>query len=478
MKLWKLGAYALASLLCVVGTSASATMPGRVQRFGHVFARNNCGNSVARGQARCFSKVVTDAHGNILERLTPAVRNATPPATAPVTCAVPTRSRPPVAPATRSRSSMRSAIPTRQPIWRSIALNMGFRPAPLRTAASRRSTRPAEQTTIRGRTWVGPGVRARPRHGQRDVPELHILLVEASNDYLDNLAARGQKAVAPGANAVSNSYGGSEGGTSSYEPAYNHPGVAITVSSGDYGYGVQFPASSPHVTAVGGTSLVRPRIARGWSETVWNGAGSGCSTVYGKPSWQHRRAVLAPNGCRRIGGRRSEHRRCGLRSGDVSPFGLDGVRWNQRCCSPDRRRLRRPRRDRQLRWRSVRPAPALSRRDQSAATAAAAAPIFAPAERAMTARPGSERRTAPPPSKRCDFVNHCAGVKAPALSCLGHVNFRPRDRMLMGPGKISSSAQRMRGWMHAALGVADPVPVSGLRILRRSGFSRCPRPRF
>ena len=78
MKLWKLGAYALASLLCVVGTSASATMPGRVQRFGHVFARNNCGNSVARGQARCFSKVVTDAHGNILERLTPAVRNATP----------------------------------------------------------------------------------------------------------------------------------------------------------------------------------------------------------------------------------------------------------------------------------------------------------------------------------------------------------------------------------------------------------------
>ena len=63
--------------------------------------------------------------------------------------------------------------------------------------------------------------------------------------------------------------------------------MAITVSSGDYGYGVQFPASSPHVTAVGGTSLFKASNSRGWSETVWNGAGSGCSTVYAKPTWQH-----------------------------------------------------------------------------------------------------------------------------------------------------------------------------------------------
>lgn len=41
------------------------------------------------------------------------------------------------------------------------------------------------------------------------------------------------------------------------------------------------------MTAVGGTSLSHASNARGWSETAWVDAGSGCSTVYAKPSWQH-----------------------------------------------------------------------------------------------------------------------------------------------------------------------------------------------
>jgi len=41
------------------------------------------------------------------------------------------------------------------------------------------------------------------------------------------------------------------------------------------------------VIAVGGTHLVADGSQRGWSETVWSGAGSGCSTVYAKPAWQH-----------------------------------------------------------------------------------------------------------------------------------------------------------------------------------------------
>src|SRR5207245_4250327 len=67
---------------------------------------------------------------------------------------------------------------------------------------------------------------------------------------------------------------------------FNHPGIAITVSSGDGGYGVEFPAASEYVTAVGGTSLMRSSTTRGWSETVWSGAGSGCSAYVSKPSWQ------------------------------------------------------------------------------------------------------------------------------------------------------------------------------------------------
>jgi len=62
--------------------------------------------------------------------------------------------------------------------------------------------------------------------------------------------------------------------------------VAITVSSGDNGYGVEFPAASRYVTAVGGTTLVRDSSSRGWGETVWPGAGSGCSAYVPKPAWQ------------------------------------------------------------------------------------------------------------------------------------------------------------------------------------------------
>ncbi len=113
-----------------------------------------------------------------------------------------------------------------------------------------------------------------------------IYLIEANSSSYSNLATAENTAASLGAHAISNSYGGGESGTQSYEPAYNHPGIAVTVSSGDSGYGVEFPASSPHVTAVGGTHLVSAQNGRGWAETAWSGAGSGCSSVYSKPSWQ------------------------------------------------------------------------------------------------------------------------------------------------------------------------------------------------
>jgi hypothetical protein len=117
-------------------------------------------------------------------------------------------------------------------------------------------------------------------------PNCHIILVEANSSSLADLAAAVNQAAILGARIISNSYGGGEAGSTVYESAYNHPGVAITASSGDSGYGIQFPAASPHVTAVGGTSLTQSSTARGWSETTWSGAGSGCSTLYTKPSWQ------------------------------------------------------------------------------------------------------------------------------------------------------------------------------------------------
>jgi subtilase family serine protease len=117
-------------------------------------------------------------------------------------------------------------------------------------------------------------------------PNCKILLVEATSNSFTDLAAAVDRAALMGATQISNSYGGSEVFGSSVESHYIHPGIDITVSSGDSGYGVEFPASSPHVTAVGGTHLVHSSNSRGWAETVWSGAGSGCSGTFAKPSWQ------------------------------------------------------------------------------------------------------------------------------------------------------------------------------------------------
>jgi subtilase family serine protease len=118
-------------------------------------------------------------------------------------------------------------------------------------------------------------------------PNCHILLVEASSNSFSNLSAAVDEAAMLGANEISNSYGGSESSDEVNDQSYyNHPGIAITVSSGDNGYGVQFPAASRYVTAVGGTTLNRASNTRGWTETAWSGAGSGCSAYMPKPSWQ------------------------------------------------------------------------------------------------------------------------------------------------------------------------------------------------
>jgi subtilase family serine protease len=120
-------------------------------------------------------------------------------------------------------------------------------------------------------------------------PLCRIVLVETNSASIANLGTGVNAAVAAGAVAVSNSYGGAESSSeSSWDSSYyNHPGVAVTASTGDNGYGASYPATSRYVTAVGGTSLSRASTtARGWTETAWNGAGSGCSSYETKQSWQ------------------------------------------------------------------------------------------------------------------------------------------------------------------------------------------------
>lgn len=117
-------------------------------------------------------------------------------------------------------------------------------------------------------------------------PRCRILLVEADSAAQSNLGLAVETAAALGADAISNSYGGADAADASYGRYYHQPGIAVTASAGDSGYGVSYPASSKWVTAVGGTTLRRSTQARrGWSESVWDGTGSGCSTL-NATTWQ------------------------------------------------------------------------------------------------------------------------------------------------------------------------------------------------
>ncbi len=114
-----------------------------------------------------------------------------------------------------------------------------------------------------------------------------LLLVEADSPNMENLLAAEDAAVVAGATVISNSWGGREfAAETSFDAHFKHPGVAITVSSGDSGYGTEYPASSPFVTAVGGTSLYLKNDGSYKNEDAWSGAGSGCSQFEPKPSWQ------------------------------------------------------------------------------------------------------------------------------------------------------------------------------------------------
>jgi subtilase family serine protease len=120
-------------------------------------------------------------------------------------------------------------------------------------------------------------------------PSCDIAVVEAASPSMANLmTAVRTAATIPGVVAISNSYVSAESSTeSSDDPAYDHPGIAVTASSGDHGFGVNYPAASPGVTAVGGTELVHDTAtSRGWIETAWGGSGSGCSAYEPKPAWQ------------------------------------------------------------------------------------------------------------------------------------------------------------------------------------------------
>lgn len=120
-------------------------------------------------------------------------------------------------------------------------------------------------------------------------PKCSIVLVEAnSNNNLDLYTAEDAAVSNCGATEISNSWAGGEYPSETSDEVYfNHPGVPITVSAGDNGYGPSttgYPSTSQYVTAVGGTTL--NHVGATWPQTVWAGTGSVCSAYISQPAWQ------------------------------------------------------------------------------------------------------------------------------------------------------------------------------------------------
>jgi subtilase family serine protease len=117
-------------------------------------------------------------------------------------------------------------------------------------------------------------------------PNCTIYLVEANSNNTSDLEAAETEAVTLGAHIISNSYICYDSSCGYTESDFDTPGVLYLAASGDGGYNNNGPPMwFGSVVAVGGTVLSKSGST--YSETAWNGAGSGCSPSQTKPSWQH-----------------------------------------------------------------------------------------------------------------------------------------------------------------------------------------------
>ncbi len=119
-------------------------------------------------------------------------------------------------------------------------------------------------------------------------PQANIVLVEAnSNNTADLFQAVSTAANTPGVSVISMSWGGGESsGETSSDSTFLAPGVTFIASSGDTGAPISYPAASPNVLSVGGTTLNLNGDNTIASETGWSGSGGGISSYEARPAYQ------------------------------------------------------------------------------------------------------------------------------------------------------------------------------------------------
>lgn len=134
-------------------------------------------------------------------------------------------------------------------------------------------------------------------------PSAKIELIEAATPSGANLLkAVDYAASLKGVAAISMSWGGAEfPEETSLDPHFASASQApFFASSGDNGAGVSWPAASPAVIAVGGTSLFLDSHGGLSRETAWNGSGGGISAYEKEPSYQSAFSIPKAGGMRAI----------------------------------------------------------------------------------------------------------------------------------------------------------------------------------
>ena len=288
MILGKWGAVALACIVAAASAAPAAAQSARaeLQLSGRTYHAAVCPHGNPAGTMRCHARVVTDARGNIRDgKPTPNVTK--PSGYGPDDL--------------KAAYGLTGVTGTGSTIV--IVDAYGYSKAESDLATYRSTYGLTACTTANGcfKKYDQRGGTRYPRDdtnwaqesaldldmASAACPNCKIVLVEADTASFTNLfAAVNFAKTLPGVKAISNSYGNTDSSSlAAYDSVYSKDGVAITVSTGDSGYGAQFPATAPGAVAVGGTSL---RLGGGgYTESAWSGAGSGCGLPHAKPSWQN-----------------------------------------------------------------------------------------------------------------------------------------------------------------------------------------------
>lgn len=301
MKNSKAASYAVALMFAVGSTTPTIAQNMRVEHSGRVYHVAVCPHGNPAGTARCHAHVVTDSTGNPMVGKAAASSNVAPSGYGPADL----QNAYGLANASAAFTSKTIAIvdaygyPNAASDLAHYRAQYNLPPCGTSNGCLRIVNQNGGTSLPRNNTGWAQEQALDLDMASAICPHCNILLVEASSSSFSNLAAGVDYAAsAPGVVAISNSYGGSEYSSETTDQRhYNNPvlnqGIAVTVSSGDNGYGVQFPAAAEFVTAVGGTTL------RSSGETAWSGAGSGCSAYITKPAYPNQTTWQTDPGCSR-----------------------------------------------------------------------------------------------------------------------------------------------------------------------------------